>query len=87
VRFKRSTSLFQIIWRLLFLLWLASVPVLLRGPVIFVFATFLPLVLAPVVIPWSTVAYFLGMRQAGRDWEKLVEAIRTGMGSHAFETV
>jgi hypothetical protein len=39
------------------------------------------------MIPWSIVAYFQGMRQAGKDWTDLLEVIRGSLHSHTVERV
>lgn len=43
------------------------------------------IILALIVLPWSTVAYVQGMRQATRDWAALARFVPQALGSHASE--
>lgn len=86
IGFKRSVSLFQIAWRLLFVAVLVFVAwgttsvgvISSRGIGVAV-------ILAVVVLPWSALAYVQGMRQAARDWAALTRFVPDALGSHASE--
>jgi hypothetical protein len=85
---QRSVSATQIIWRLfLVAVVAAAVSSLVRGTVIFPLGVSAALLMGATVLPWSFVAYVAGMRQAGRDWQALLEVFQTGLHSQTLQRV
>jgi hypothetical protein len=84
--FDRSVSAGQLGWRLVFyLIEAAAAANFFWGPIVFVFGTSLAIILAVVGIPRSIVAYFQGMRRAGKDWTEILEVIRSSLYSQSVE--
>ncbi len=88
IGFDRATSVGQIVWRLLLVLFIAlSVWTLVASPIIPIFAVAFGIAIAPLLLLWSLVALVQGMRQAGKDWSALLHVVEGGLGSHAVERV
>src|SRR5579884_3758476 len=88
IGFRRSLSLFQIIWRLFLVSFIAvSVWTLVASPLIPVLGVSFGVGIAPLFLLWSLIAFIQGMRQAARDWAALFAFIQTALSSHAIERV
>ena len=86
IGFNRGTSVGQIVWRLLLVLFIAgAVWTLVASPIIPVFGIAFGIVVAPLFLLWSLVAFVQGMRQAGKDWSALLHVVEKGLGSHTVE--
>jgi hypothetical protein len=83
---QRSTSLVQIVWRLMVVALIAlSIWTLVASPIIPVLSVSFGIAILPLLLLWSLVAYAQGMYQAGRDWEALLAFVQAALGSHAVE--